>query len=98
YKCTTVFKAKKLHDDGAEGAIDWVATENAYAYLSRSHGLAASKLQLCLLLKDWSLRERDQAANKFFCMKCRRFHMRDSQPGRDHASHQDPACIAWYPP
>jgi hypothetical protein len=32
FKCTTVFKAKKLHDAGAEGAMDWVAAENAYAY------------------------------------------------------------------
>jgi hypothetical protein len=51
-----------------------------------------------LLLKDWSLRERDDAGNKYFCKKCTRFHMRDSQPGRDHAEHVDSARAAWYPP
>jgi hypothetical protein len=98
YKCTTVFKSKKLHEDGASGAMDWVATENAYAYLCRLHELPVAKLQLCLLLKDWSLRERDDAANKFFCRKCEKFHMRDSRPGREHAAHEDPARVAWYPP
>lgn len=98
YKCTTVFKAKKLHDGGASGAMDWVAAENTYAYLCGLHALPVAKLQLCLLLKDWSLRERDQASNKYFCLKCGRFHMRDSRPGREHAAHEDRSRVAWYPP
>jgi hypothetical protein len=98
YKCTSVYKAKKLHDEGSPAAPDWVAVENCYAFLWRRHGFAIDRLRLCLLLKDWSTRDRDDALNKFHCTQCGKNHMRDSKPGREHATFEDPARREWYPP
>ena len=98
WKCTTAYKAKRLHDDGANAFPDWVAADNCYAYLWRLHGFEISKLRLCLLLKDWSLRERESAANKFYCTKCAKNHMRDSKPGKEHGEFEDKNRVDWYPP
>jgi hypothetical protein len=98
YKCTSVFKAKKVHDAGPQGVAEWVAAENCYAYLCRLHGLEVQQVRVCLLLKDWSSRERADTLNKFFCGKCGKNHMRDSKPGREHAEFEDRAQVVWYPP
>jgi hypothetical protein len=98
YKCTTTYKAKKLHDDGPAALPEWVAAENCYAYLWRLHGFAICKLRVCLLLKDWSMREREDAANKYLCSKCGKNHMRDSKPGKEHGAFEDKSQVIWYPP
>ena len=98
YKTSTVYKAKLLHDRGPDALADWVAAENCYAYLFRRYGFAVERVQICLLLKDWSARERDQSANRFHCSKCDKGHMRDSKPGREHAEFEDPSQADWYPP
>ena len=98
YKVTSVYKAVILHEKGPEAASDWVAAENCYAYLMRRHGFEVSRLQVCLLLRDWSARDRDDAMNKFYCSRCQKRHMRDSGPGRGHAEYEDPSRAIWYPP
>jgi hypothetical protein len=98
WKCSTAYKAKRLHDDGPPAFPDWLATENCYGYLWQLHGFKISKLRVCLLLKDWSLRDREEAANKFLCSKCSKNHLRDSKPGKEHAEFEDKNHVEWYPP
>lgn len=98
YKTSTVYKAKRLHERGSESVPDWVAAENCYAYLFRRYGFSISRIQVCLLLKDWSTRDRKQATERYFCTKCNGNHMRSSGPGLEHAEHEDSSRPNWYPP
>jgi hypothetical protein len=98
YKTSTVYKAKMLHDRGPESLSDWVAAENCYAYMFRRYGFEVSRVQICLLLKDWSARELEQAAGRFHCSRCDKNHLRRSGPGQEHAAFEDPSRADWYPP
>jgi hypothetical protein len=98
YKTSTVYKAKQLHDKGPSAYADWVAAENCYAFLFRRYGFAVEKVQICLLLKDWSMRDRDQAQDRYYCTKCDRNHVRTSGPGKEHAAFENQTRAEWYPP
>ncbi len=98
YKVSSVYKCRQLHDQGAASMPEWTAAENVYGYLLRRLGFDVRRLTLCLLLRDWSARERDQSLNRYFCSRCLKGHMRDSKPGREHAAFEDDSQNEWYPP
>ena len=98
YKTASVYKACLLQKKGSSAALDWTAAENCYAYLLRRYGFTVEKIQLCLILKDWSIRERDRRGASFFCSACNRYHLRGNAVGHKHLEFADPARDRWYPP